>query len=197
MHCGQDGTAGDGDAIVGFFCIARQHCERRKERGFTYVGVMFLVVLVTLALSSVATVWQRASQREREAELLFAGDQIARAIESYYRRSPGKPQFPRSLEDLLLDNRYPVVVRHLRRIYRDPMTGSTEWGLVKVADRIVGVHSLSTAKPIKTAGFDQRDFEGAETYEDWKFVLKERPRQAVGTTARGGSDASSGPAQRP
>jgi hypothetical protein len=40
--------------------------------------------------------------------------------------------------------------RYLRRIYRDPMTSKTEWGLVQSVDgRIMGVHSLSKDKPLK------------------------------------------------
>lgn len=177
--------------MVSFSCRQGRRGLRAGESGFTYVALMFLVVLVTLGLSAVATVWQRAGQREREAELLFAGDQIARAIESYYRLSPGKPQLPRSLEDLLLDTRYPVTVRHLRRVYRDPMTGSTEWGLEKLGDRVIGVYSLSTAKPVKSAGFDRQGFEDAESYADWKFVLKEKPRQAIGAPATPDGRASS------
>ncbi|UCH47069.1 MAG: type II secretion system protein [Betaproteobacteria bacterium] len=147
------------------------------QSGFTYIGLLFLVAIVTFALSGVATVWHTMAQREREAELLFIGEQFSQAIESYYRWSPGGPQLPRSLDDLLRDDRFPMVRRHLRRIYRDPMTGSTDWGLVMEGDRIAGVHSLSKRKPIRVAGFDRREFEEAESYEDWRFVYS-RARQS-------------------
>ncbi len=149
----------------------RRYDRRSRQRGFTYLGLLFLVVIVTLALVGVATVWHTVVQRERETELLFVGEQFSRAIESYYRQSPGGPQLPSSLEDLLLDERFPMVRRHLRRIYRDPMTGSTEWGLVKLGDRVAGIHSLSKDKPIKSAGLDRPGFAEAQSYEDWKFVF--------------------------
>jgi len=129
----------------------------------------------------VATVWQTIVQREREVELLFVGEQFSRAIESYYRQSPGGPQLPRSLDDLLLDERFPMVRRHLRRIYRDPMTGSTEWGLVRLGDRIAGIHSLSKDQPIKSAGLDRPGFAEAKSYEDWKFVFADALKKTADT----------------
>jgi type II secretory pathway pseudopilin PulG len=79
--------------------------------------------------------------------------------------------YPGSLEELLKDERFPGVRRHLRKIFVDPMTGKAEWGLVQVAGRIVGVHSLSTAVPIKQAGFESEDqtFSGAQSYAEWVF----------------------------
>jgi hypothetical protein len=71
---------------------------------------------------------------------------------------------------LLVDPRLPSQRRHLRRIYRDPMTHSFDWGLVRVGGRIVGVHSLSTAPTLKTT-FDERDadLQGAAQYDQWVF----------------------------
>jgi type II secretory pathway pseudopilin PulG len=96
----------------------------RAQHGFTYIGLLFFVVIVTFALSGLATAWHTMAQREREAELLFVGEQFRRAIESYFLQSPGRSKLPASLDDLLLDERHPVTKRHLRRLYRDPMTGS-------------------------------------------------------------------------
>ena len=86
---------------------------------------------------------------------------------------PGSQQYPQRLENLLADNRFPNVRRHLRRIYRDPMTGSTDWGLVRGPNGgIVGVYSTSTAQPLKTANFpkDYAAFAGAPSYRDWVFA---------------------------
>jgi len=80
---------------------------------------------------------------------------------------------PAKLEDLLDDDRYPIPVHHLRRLYPDPITGSTDWGLLRAADRIVGVYSQSDKLPIKQAGFSAREqqFNGAMTYRDWVFAV--------------------------
>jgi type II secretory pathway pseudopilin PulG len=141
-----------------------------REQGFTYLAALFAVAILGGGLALVGEVWETSAKREKEAELLFAGDQYRKAIERYF--LSGQRQYPRSLEDLLKDSRRPGTVRYLRKLYPDPLTGK-EWGLVKAPDGgILGVHSLSQEKPLKVAGFRARDaaFEGAQKYSEWKFV---------------------------
>jgi len=142
-----------------------------REAGFTYLGVLFVVMAFGLALASVAVVWRTAVQREREAELLFVGKQYRQAIASYY--ASGQREFPARLEDLLLDPRFPDVRRHLRRLYRDPMTGASEWGLIKVGERIIGVYSLGTGTPLKEVPTGSPDDPpiGGSSYAEWKFIV--------------------------
>jgi type II secretory pathway pseudopilin PulG len=142
--------------------------------GFTYIGMLILVAIVGVALAGAGQLWSTIAKRDREAQLLFVGDEFRRAIGSYYEGSPGVHQFPQALEDLLEDRRLPVVRRHLRKIYVDPMTGGTEWGLIKNGNSILGVHSLSKGKPLKTANFRQEDaaFEGSGAYTDWIFTYQ-------------------------
>ncbi|MBI2960738.1 MAG: type II secretion system protein [Betaproteobacteria bacterium] len=125
-----------------------------------------------IALTVVTEVWQTVQKRDREEELLFAGDQIRRALAMHFADTS---TYPHRLEDLLRDPAFPGVRRYLRKIYRDPMTGRAEWGLVKsVGDTIIGVHSLSDAQPFKKSGFslDDRDFGRKKKYSDWVFVAK-------------------------
>jgi hypothetical protein len=117
--------------------------------------------------------------REKEADLLHIGNEYRKAIERYYVSGP--KQYPKSLADLLKDPRQPGTVRHLRRLYPDPITGKDEWGLVKSNDGgIAGVYSTSEAAPLKTGGFAVRDasFEGKMKYGEWQFVYA--PAQAAG-----------------
>ena len=143
--------------------------------GFTYIGALILVVITGIALTAASTYWSTTVRREKEAELLFRGDQIRKAIASYYTKSPPgwAHTYPSSLNDLLKDPRYPSTMRHLRRIYRDPMTEDGRWGLI-LDDKgcIKGVFSKSRDKPLKTGGFPEEyaSFEKAKTYSDWKFV---------------------------
>ena len=136
---------------------------------------MIVVALIGLGLAGLGELWSHAAQREREQELLFAGNQIRDAIGQYYLRSPGNvKRYPRRLEDLLEDDRYPVVVRHLRRLYGDPVTGSSTWGVIEApGGGVMGVYSLSGAAPLKRAGFspENKDFEGAAHYTDWRFLF--------------------------
>jgi type II secretory pathway pseudopilin PulG len=144
------------------------------QKGFTYLTVLFLLAIMSGGLALIGEVYHTANLREKEAELLFIGNEYRKAIERYYLSGSGVRQYPKNLADLVKDPRHPGTVRHLRRLYPDPVTGGDEWGLVKSADGgFAGVHSLSEAAPLKTAGFAVRDasFEGKARYADWQFVF--------------------------
>ncbi len=150
-----------------------------REAGFTYLTILFVIAFMGLGLALTGEVWHTAMMREREAQLLYSGNQYRRAIERYYLSGPR--QFPRALEDLLKDPRKPGTERYLRKLYFDPLTGKSEWGLVKAPDGgIMGVYSLSEGKPLKVAGFRfaDREFEGAALYSDWKFLYNPAGQQA-------------------
>ena len=143
------------------------------QRGFSYLGLMFLVFAIGVGLAKAGAVWQIEVQREKEKELLFIGEQYAMAIASYYESTPGGVrQFPASLNDLLQDHRFPGVRRHLRKLYADPVTGGGEWGLVRQEGRITGVYSLSPERPLKKAGFPPAwaAFVSAGSYSAWQFI---------------------------
>lgn len=146
---------------------------RGREAGFTLLGLLFLVAGLGVGLAALGTVWHTVVQREREQELLFVGNQYRRAIEQYWRQSPGGVrQLPKTLEELLADPRFPTTVRHLRRLYRDPMTGKPEWGLITEPDGgISGVYSLGEGEPLKRSGFapDDQRFMDASSYQAWAF----------------------------
>jgi type II secretory pathway pseudopilin PulG len=145
------------------------------QKGFTYLGLMIIVMVMGMGLAAFGTIYSQSAQRDKEAELLFVGEQFRAAIESYYRKSPGQAAYPKTLEELIEDKRFPMPARHLRRIYRDPITGSTDWGLVEMPNNggIMGVFSKSEAKPIKQGNFiaaKQQAFEDAESYAKWTFT---------------------------
>lgn len=153
----------------------------RQQQGFTLLAVLFLVAVLGVGMAALGLVWETAARREKEAQLLFVGDQYRRAIESYHRATPGGTrQYPKRLQDLLLDRRFPQTVRHLRRLYADPVTGSPEWGLVKEGEGIIGVHSLSADAPMKQAGFPRvyEAFAEAASLGDWVFQARGDPPPA-------------------
>ncbi|WP_144408189.1 type II secretion system protein [Sulfuricella sp. T08] len=172
-------------------CSARHLKLIRPGRscgGFTYIGVLLAVAFIGVALAATGTVWQQTRQREKERELLFVGNQFRQALEGYYENPPpGKARkFPQKIEDLLQDDRRPDIRRYLRVIYRDPMTGSTEWGLLRGADQgIVGLYSLSDGEPIKTANFDPEyaELAGKRHYYEWRFIAKAGVIAATGGVA--------------
>jgi type II secretory pathway pseudopilin PulG len=102
------------------------------SRGFTYLWLLFVVALGGVALAALGQRQQMVQQRERETELRFRGEAIAKAIASYMRHSPdGANGLPQRLEDLLEDRRSGAIQRHLRRLYTDPFTGRADWLLIQ------------------------------------------------------------------
>jgi type II secretory pathway pseudopilin PulG len=149
----------------------------RRTGGFTYVGLLLFIALMGAGLAILGQVWATYLQREKERELLFIGREYQRALTLYYQKNGGLPdRHPKKLEDLLYDGNQLPPQRYLRKVYRDPMTGSAAWGLVKTeADGIIGVYSLSEAEPLKKTGFPRGfvDFAEARQYADWKFMVVE------------------------
>lgn len=147
---------------------------RARQQGFTYLLVLLMVALIGLGLGGAGTLWHTEVRRANEIELLFVGAQYRQAIESYYALDPALPQLPKSVADLLEDRRRSQPVRHLRRAYRDPLTGG-DLLLISAGpnEGILGVMSGAPGRPLKRAGFrpEEQAFAGAESYAAWRFVF--------------------------
>lgn len=148
---------------------------RKVGNGFMLLGLLIVLALGGLSLMAAVDVWTLQKQREREEQLLFVGNEYQQAIRRYYFAAPtGTARvLPPGFEALLEDDRYPIPVRHLRRLYPDPITGRTEWGEVRVGERLSGVYSLSESQPIKQAGFPaaHENFKDRSKYRDWVFAF--------------------------
>ncbi len=144
--------------------------------GFTFLAVMFAIVLIGLSLTGAVQQWKTIMKREKEAELLFRGDQIRKAIAAY-QQTPGISNYPRKLEDLVKVPNTSATKRFLRKVYKDPITNK-DWGIVQInGDRIRGVYSKSEEEPLKQANFpdDYKFFEGKKKYSEWVFVFTPAP----------------------
>ena len=152
--------------------MSRGERARRSAGGFTYVGLLALVVLIGLMLAAAGEVAATAGQRERETQLLWVGHEYRAAIGRYWRQ---KRVYPQTLEELLgAAPDAPVQVRYLRRLYPDPMTNAVDWVLVPAPNGgIMGVASSSKRAPLKTGHFDEadQDFANAIAYSDWQFTF--------------------------
>lgn len=121
------------------------------QGGYTYLVLMVLLAVMALGAALTLEVVQTRVAREREARLLAVGHEFEQAFSTYFRLTPvGQSPYPRRLEDLLRDPRYPGVRRHLRRIYADPLDAQRAWGLVAApGGGIMGVYSLAPGKPLR------------------------------------------------
>ncbi len=146
------------------------------EKGFTYPAVLLLIIVVSVSLMVVQKQWSTIMKRDQEKELFFRADQITSAIESYYLNSPGNiKQYPQTFKVLLMDNRFPVKKRHLRKWFKDPITKEGEWGVVYDGKgNMKGVFSQSSKEPIKKGGFSKSmtSFKNKKKYSEWKFIYE-------------------------
>lgn len=145
------------------------------QAGFTYIGLLITVAMITVVATASLGAGSAIQQRHAEAELLAVGQEFRRALQSYADATPvGMPTEPRELGELLRDPRYPGVRRHLRRTPPDPLTGRSDWGILRAPDgRIAGIHSMSASAVIRETGFPAglEGFEKARRHDEWIFAV--------------------------
>ena len=95
----------------------------RGQHGYAMAALLVGLGIMAVMMTIVMPVWKQTAQREKEAELVFRGEQYARAIELYGRKLPGA--LPPNL-DVLVDQKF------LRKKYKDPITGG-DFNLVSPA----------------------------------------------------------------
>ena len=176
------------------------------EGGFTLAMVIMVIAVMAIMTAVAVQTVSFQMQREKEAELIFRGEQYVEGIR-LYKQKYGR--YPVRLKELWEAN-----PRVLRRKWLDPMTGDDDWGVVFLGQEeqqvrlpggqgggrrptptrtplferqresggekvgpIVGVHSKSTDASIKI-------YEGRDHYNDWKFVYEEQDQR--NQTAGGG-----------
>jgi len=84
------------------------------DAGYIMVALLVAMAVTTVWMSALLPTWRQQMQRQREADLIFRGEQIARAIALYYEKN--NRALPNSLDDL-------VQGRYLRKKWKDPITG--------------------------------------------------------------------------
>lgn len=126
--------------------------------------IVFMVIMGLLLTK--AQPYARAQvMRDREAELVFRGEAIARAIRLYQLRTGG---YPTSLDQLMA-----IRPRILRRLYKDPMTKDGEWRKIYAVQP--GATGDTTGLPIiGVASKSEEDrtyriYRGKTMYSDWIF----------------------------
>jgi len=112
----------------------------RSEAGYTLVALLAVMTILALFALAAAPSVRQQSQREREKEAIFRGEQVAAAIRDYYiyRRSvlgiPGDQALPTSMDQLLEGVPIPggTKKRQILRVSaaRDPLSETGEWGHV-------------------------------------------------------------------
>lgn len=139
----------------------------KREGGFTYLAILFVVAVTGLGIAALGETWSRTRQREKEAELLWIGNQFKQAIGLYYERTPGGvKRYPEKMEELLEDKRFVTTQRYLRRLYPDPITGKADWEVIDAPGG--GIMGIKSRSPTRTVGL----MSTVPTYSDWGFTYE-------------------------
>lgn len=111
---------------------------RPHEDGYTLVALLALMTVVALFAMAAAPAIRQQALREREAETIFRGEQVADAIRAYYstqqrRLGNGDAALPTSMDQLLEGLPAGTRKRQILRpsAARDPLSESGEWRLVR------------------------------------------------------------------
>jgi type II secretory pathway pseudopilin PulG len=83
-----------------------------NNRGYAMAALLVAMSVMAIMLGVALPVWRTAVLREREAELVFRGEQYVQAINLFSRRNGG---YPTSLDALRAG-------RYIRKLYKDPIT---------------------------------------------------------------------------
>jgi hypothetical protein len=119
--------------------------RRRKEAGYTLLYAVFLVATLMIAATAVYTRVDTEGRRQKEEEMIWRGNQYARAVGLYFRKF-GK--FPTSTEDLTKQTNG---VRFLRQAYTDPMNKEDgSWRFIHVVNGQL-IDSLRPASLLQNA----------------------------------------------
>jgi type II secretory pathway pseudopilin PulG len=151
-----------------------------EEEGYAMAALLVTLLVMGVLSSIMLPSWSQAAKREREAELVFRGEQYSRAIRLFQKEHPGV--FPLNLETL-------VEQRFLRRLYKDPMIENGEFLVLYQATEkdlrttkldqepddqagipvarptggIIGVVSKSTKPSLLL-------YNGSSAYSEWEFI---------------------------
>src|SRR5262245_57473641 len=114
----------------------------RGQHGYAMVALIVALSIMAIMMTVALPTWHQMAQREKEAELIFRGQQYARAIGLFQKRS-GPGVLPPSI-DALVEGHY------LRKTYKDPITGG-DFDLL-LAGATAGTPGASTANPSQQPG---------------------------------------------
>jgi type II secretory pathway pseudopilin PulG len=140
---------------------ARKTPVGHGQGGYAMVALLIMMAVMAVTMTVALPAWSTMARREKEAELVFRGEQYARAIVLFQRKYAGA--FPPTI-DVLVNERF------LRKKFKDPITND-DFKTIGVGE---AVSTAQTTNPLSPSGAGTR---GA-------------PPTAVTTTPQGGGRAT-------
>ena len=191
--------------------LNRMKLQGQSESGYAMAVLLVAMSVMAIMLTVAMPVWKQMAQREKEQELIFRGQQYARAIGLFEQKYANTP--PPTLDVLTRE-------RFLRKKYKDPITnadfvpipatqnavgapgspqpgrggadapsipppGPQSTGIAAGRGGIIGVTSSSKQASI-------RIYNGASHYNEWRFVYA----PPAATPGAGGAPGAAVPGAR-
>ena len=142
-------SAVNGSQPSGNWAVARRSARVRAARGFTLLELIITLAILSILVGMAVPVMRNNIKRQREMELRHNLREIRMALDGFNRACNSgqftelesdryKDCYPKKLEYLVEGMRQRGTVdktmRFLRRIPRDPMTASADWGFRSTED---------------------------------------------------------------
>jgi type II secretory pathway pseudopilin PulG len=147
----------------------RTAAESSSEAGFTLLAVILGIAVMNIFLGVAVARWSFINQRDREMELIWRGEQYSRALKCYLGKT-GVP--PTDLQDLVEEN-------CIRRLYRDPMSSSGEWKILRASD--LGEEGLQFVASLMSEEGELSGEEGEELIQEEEEAGASSSRLGVST----------------
>lgn len=174
-------------------------CTRLDEGGYVLAVLLIGMAVAAIWMSALLPAWRQQAMREKEAELIFRGEQYERAIALYMVKN--EMRRPPNI-DILLSQHY------LREKYLDPITGKEFFymgapGIQNLVQTPTGGRGLftppsggQTAAPppagtgvygVRSTSTDTsiRIYRGQQQYNLWEFRFENALSRGVGGRGRG------------
>lgn len=110
----------EGQGCAGPKRLSSHPHTRFDDDGFTMVVLLVVIAIMAVGMTAMLPKWHQQAVREKEEELIFRGNQYARALVLYSRKNNNL--LPANI-DLLYDGKY------LRKKWKDPITNA-DFGLL-------------------------------------------------------------------
>ena len=123
---------------------------RRRQRGFTFIELVVVTTILLILASTVLPLTQVTVKRQREAELRRSLREVRTALDKFKdavdrgeipstELEPGNEGYPPDLETLVegvsvAGDASGRMLKFLRRVPVDPMTGDADWALRSYQD---------------------------------------------------------------
>jgi type II secretory pathway pseudopilin PulG len=104
--------------------------DHAGECGYAMAVLLMALSVMAILMTIAMPVWKHDAQREKEAELVFRGEQYGRAL-TLFQRKRGPGVTPPNVQALLDDH-------VLRKLYKDPITGD-DFDIVRQGQQAAGI----------------------------------------------------------